>query len=352
MTSALLVKSTVVSVPTPEPHVGFALTVQSGDGSLFPDPIVSGPFNVVIKDAEVSTLSRVSEVARVIGRNGDVFTLTRAQEGTDPRHIQVGDVIYLAVNENTSVIGLQFDTEPQPGNFLFAETIGSNLIPGPNPSGYTAGIFFSSNAELLWLNSTNGIFLDGEDRILGGPGGAVTIQAGTKDNASPFAQEAFFDVDVYGIDNSGISITVHDANNSGITFDTKGADNSGIFFQTDGVRNSGIELETSNGNSGVTLRTNNDTGGITLYAGYLDSAAGSPGAGVTVQLIDQYGPSRSGMNPYRSGDFTVALNDPGYAMSTDNKFKVTDHNGASILEVHDDGTVHGLASIGTIAWDL
>lgn len=159
--------------------------------------------------------------------------------------------------------GIMFDTEPQAGDWLYVETTGSHPIPGPNPFGDTAGIYFTSDAEVLWLNSTNGIFLDGEDRILGGAGGAVTVQAGTRDISAPFTQFVFFDVDVYGQQNDGVLFNVYDDDNSGWGAVVRGNNNGGISLETLGTNSSGISLfigGTANGSPGIALGTADASG--------------------------------------------------------------------------------------------
>lgn len=59
-----------------------SLTVQTGDGSKFPDP----PFNVVIWDKNTYTEPQDDpnvEIARVTAKSNDTFTITRGQEGTN-----------------------------------------------------------------------------------------------------------------------------------------------------------------------------------------------------------------------------------------------------------------------------
>jgi hypothetical protein len=81
--------STVATAPSPATS-GTTLTVQTSDGALFPTP----PFNATVWPAGVVPILANAEIVRITARSGDVFTtMTRAQEGTAARAIQVGDQI-------------------------------------------------------------------------------------------------------------------------------------------------------------------------------------------------------------------------------------------------------------------
>lgn len=80
--------STVLTAPSPAAS-GTSLVVQSGHGTRFP----AVPFNVVVWPANQQPLSSNAEIIRVTTISTDTFTITRTQEGTSARSIQVGDQI-------------------------------------------------------------------------------------------------------------------------------------------------------------------------------------------------------------------------------------------------------------------
>jgi len=80
--------STVATAPSPADS-GTSLDVQSGDGSKFPTP----PFNATVWPANQQPTTSNAEIVRVTAISTDTFTITRAQEGSSARSIQVGDQI-------------------------------------------------------------------------------------------------------------------------------------------------------------------------------------------------------------------------------------------------------------------
>jgi hypothetical protein len=80
--------SLVAVAPSPATS-GTALTVTSGEGVLFP----AAPFNATIAPPSGLPTSANAEIVRVTARSGDVLTITRAQEGSTARAVQVGDLI-------------------------------------------------------------------------------------------------------------------------------------------------------------------------------------------------------------------------------------------------------------------
>src|SRR5439155_9832103 len=82
--------STVAVAPAPA-TTGLSLTVQSGDGALFPVT----PFNCTVNG------SGVPEIVRVTGITGDVLTIQRHQEGTSARAIAIGDTIEVTITAKT-----------------------------------------------------------------------------------------------------------------------------------------------------------------------------------------------------------------------------------------------------------
>ena len=87
--------STIAVAPSPS-LTGLTLTVAAGTGVLFPTP----PFNAVAWPAGTeSPTTDNAEIIRVTGRATDVLTIVRAQEGTDPVGINVGDQLMVGITE-------------------------------------------------------------------------------------------------------------------------------------------------------------------------------------------------------------------------------------------------------------
>lgn len=90
--------STVLLDDTP-PGVGTNVTVQSGDGALFPTP----PFNATIWPTGEQPTTANAEIVRVTAINTDVFTIERRQEGSSQRDILIGDQIAATITNKTLV---------------------------------------------------------------------------------------------------------------------------------------------------------------------------------------------------------------------------------------------------------
>jgi hypothetical protein len=84
--------SRVATAPSPA-NSGTSLVVTVGEGSRFPTP----PFNAVVRPADQEPTPANAEVVRVTAISTDTFTITRAQEGSSARAIQVGDHISAAI---------------------------------------------------------------------------------------------------------------------------------------------------------------------------------------------------------------------------------------------------------------
>lgn len=84
--------SLVALAPSPATS-GTSLTVTSGDGARFP----AAPFQAVVWPLGAVPDPTNAEIVRVSAINGDVLTITRAQESSTARTVLVGDQIALAV---------------------------------------------------------------------------------------------------------------------------------------------------------------------------------------------------------------------------------------------------------------
>lgn len=85
--------SHVAAAPAPATS-GVSLTVTTAEGTLFP----TTPFNAVAWPAGVIPLLSNAEIVRVTNISGDVFTITRAQEGTSAKSIAVGWQIMASIS--------------------------------------------------------------------------------------------------------------------------------------------------------------------------------------------------------------------------------------------------------------
>jgi len=75
-------------------NVVTSLTVQAGDGTLFPSPTGNDSFRCTLEDA-----AGLIEIVDVTNRTGDVFTIVRAQEGTTGKAYVAGDAVELRVTK-------------------------------------------------------------------------------------------------------------------------------------------------------------------------------------------------------------------------------------------------------------
>jgi hypothetical protein len=76
-------------------NVATTLTVQAGDGALFPNPTGGDSFRATLQDASDNI-----EIVDVTGRSGDVFTIVRGQEGTTGLAYLAGDVVELRLTKD------------------------------------------------------------------------------------------------------------------------------------------------------------------------------------------------------------------------------------------------------------
>lgn len=79
-----------VSVPPSPALSGLTLTLQAGEGALFPDAAVDGDFNVTAYPPDTGPLLSNAEILRVSDNASDVFTFARGQEGTIAKAIAAG----------------------------------------------------------------------------------------------------------------------------------------------------------------------------------------------------------------------------------------------------------------------
>lgn len=91
-----------------------SMTVQTGDGALFPAPTGQQYFYVTLFKV-VGSVESSHEVVKVTARTGDTFTIVRAQEGTSAKAFVSGDRVELRVTaENMNSAGMLIAN----GNYL------------------------------------------------------------------------------------------------------------------------------------------------------------------------------------------------------------------------------------------
>ncbi len=79
---------TILVAPSPALS-GTEITLNAGEGDLFPDPGSTG-YNITVYPPDTGALLSNAEIARVTALVGDVMTIVRAQEGTDAKAFDVG----------------------------------------------------------------------------------------------------------------------------------------------------------------------------------------------------------------------------------------------------------------------
>lgn len=86
----------VLTAPSPATS-GTSLVLVAGDGAKFATP----PFNATVGPPNTILRGSNFEIVRVTAKSTDTLTITRAQEGTSARSIQVGDIVYAGPTDKT-----------------------------------------------------------------------------------------------------------------------------------------------------------------------------------------------------------------------------------------------------------
>ncbi len=150
---------------------GTSLTVSAGAGSLFP----AVPFNATVWPPGVGPLSTNAEIVRVTNIAGDVFTITRAQEGTAARTILVGDQFAQTI---TALLITQLNS-----------TFGNGNVVGPGISGNgNVTLFDGITGKLIKDGGTPAAFVAGTIHAAAGKSTPVDAdELGLLDSAAAFA---------------------------------------------------------------------------------------------------------------------------------------------------------------------
>lgn len=155
--------SAVAVAPAPAVSGG-SLSVTAGHGVRFPAP---PPFNVVVCPADEDPTPANAEVLRVTGVASDVFTVTRAQEGSTARAIVVGDRIFAAVTAKTLE-----DVEGELGLKLDAASAGTT-IGESDATGSTVNLDFRTHWGVD--GSGNAYYEDDPDDVTPGEEAILTV---------------------------------------------------------------------------------------------------------------------------------------------------------------------------------
>ena len=123
--------STVAVPPTP-PVAGLSLSVQPGDGAKFAE----APFWATLCAPETQPLGTNAEVIRVTAKNGDKFTIERAQQGSVAQAVTTGWSI-LAGDTAQSWLEVHAAIEAN-ATAISAETIRAEAAETANASAITA----------------------------------------------------------------------------------------------------------------------------------------------------------------------------------------------------------------------
>lgn len=146
---ANLAYSAVQTAPSPAAS-GTSLTVTTGHGTRFP----ATPFNLVIcATGEVPTPAN-AEIVRVTNITGDVFTITRAQEGSSARTVVVGDAVWFTATKKT-FDDLDTDIAARLSNIRVSAGATSNLLSAltfSNANGVSFGLDGSTLTATVQTN--------------------------------------------------------------------------------------------------------------------------------------------------------------------------------------------------------
>lgn len=149
-----------------------SLTVASGHGSRFPSLTGAEWFPITVVQSGGSF-----EIMRCTARSGDVFTVTRAQEGTTALAFLAGDKVELRL---TSAALDQF-ARSGPLSTASAETASAIVAPWQNvlsivPGANSQGIFFGTMGQTVYIGTTS---ITGGGHTVGSMGWSVNYGAGT-----------------------------------------------------------------------------------------------------------------------------------------------------------------------------
>lgn len=182
-----------VLVPPSPALSGTSLIIAGGYAALFP----SVPFNCSVYPGGVTPTAANAEIVRVTNIVGDVFTITRAQEGTTAKAIASGWSI-----ANTITVKVITDIE----NAISSG--GSGILS------VSAGTLAITNSEVIFSNS-NGVSFGASSNVItasfsGGGGGGAAISAGANSQNTGTVQFSNSNGVTFGLSNNGVMTASHD----------------------------------------------------------------------------------------------------------------------------------------------
>jgi hypothetical protein len=158
MTYALFANNAATGLVYPINSTQTTIYVNGGSGSLFPSPSAGNYFPITF----VSQLTGNMEIAYCTARSGDVFTITRGQEGTTAQAFAVGDAVQLRITAGSL-------------NSISNPVVVSSLTAGTGISvSASTGPVTVTNIGVTSLNATAGSGI-----TLSGSSGAINITANT-----------------------------------------------------------------------------------------------------------------------------------------------------------------------------
>lgn len=215
--------STVAVAPAPA-LTGLSLTVQAGQGALFP----AVPFNCTVWPAGVAPLASNAEIVRVTNIAGDTLTIVRAQEGTSAIAIDVGFQIANTTSNKvftdietaipvTFVSNISAGAQSASGQIVFANANGItfNMNAGTvtaSHDGITSQSVQTQNAVSVEGSTGNIVFANANNITFGFNNSTVTASAGLTQSTQPVAASAS--------NGSFLFSTLAFSNANGITFGT------------------------------------------------------------------------------------------------------------------------------------
>jgi hypothetical protein len=147
-------------------NVSASLTLNAGQGAAFPSPVPPQVFYVTLTDAATQTLI---EIVKVTAKSGDVFSITRAQDGTSALSWNAGDI----VSQRTIALELRGFENAAEGNFA-----AQNVAVTPSTTLGIVGTASADNANTgsvgEYLQQAPGAFPIGSGGIINSASLSVT----------------------------------------------------------------------------------------------------------------------------------------------------------------------------------
>ena len=216
---------TAVTVAPVPALTGTSLTVTAGSSALFP----AVPFNCTVYPSASAPISTNAEIVRVTNIVGDVWTITRTQEGSTAMPIAVGYLIANTITKKVftdiesamvqgiSAVGgsasggtVQFDNSPTVSFGRAGQTItasaaaggggGAAISAGANSQNTGTVIFSNSNGAAFGLNAGTltmsytvpgaTVFSNANNVTFGLAGSTITASASNAQSTQPVAASA------------------------------------------------------------------------------------------------------------------------------------------------------------------